>query len=201
MPIYTPQYIDYTDIENYTRGKIVISGTPEPSEYSQAFINDLCAKGESVVERDFNKIYLTPFQNQGGGAFTTLPSDTQAYLVNLFIIQTVILLLSIDFGANSAVIGENYLTHLKSYYKTEKEKILTKTKDGLYAHYLLSGLAINPLSFTGQTTSPTPKIINPLLNNNNSQKAALRLTSVDKVIGRPGYTPANIIVDTDTTNG
>lgn len=197
MSSFTPQYINYQDVEDYTRGKVVIKAIPtNETEYSQTFINDLCAKGESVVEMDFNRRYAIPFQTQDAQPFDQLPTSTQAYLSNLCTIQAVKLLLMIDFGALSAVLGDNYLEQDLIYYNTEKAKILAKDKVGLYLYYPLADLALNPLSYTGQTTAPAIRIVNPLGIGNNSTTATRRITSNTHLPLRT-YPGPGVIINTD----
>ena len=181
MTAFSPQYINKDDLLSYMRGK-VIEGTAD-SEFTATFLNDMCAKGESIVERDFSKIYLLPFQPTDGGAFTTLPTSTQAYLANLFIIQSAILLLRISFGKDSVTTGANYVDYFNQSYNIEKRKILTKGSDGLYILNPILDLAINKQSYTGQISAPLPIVIDPLAGRNNAKKALDRLPIVDRAIG------------------
>lgn len=178
---FEPQYIDADDLIRYMRGKIV-EGLGD-TEFSREFLDDMCAKGESVVERDFSKIYLLPFQGYDDTPFTAVPLSSQAYISNLCVIQAALLLLKINFGADSVTTGANFIEYLTTYYNIEKRKILPKGTDGLYILNPILGLAINTLSYTGQVSAPTPAVIDPLLGRNNAQKAVDRLTIVDKAVG------------------
>ena len=181
MPQFTPQYIDREDLKRYLLGKI--QNGVLPTEFDDAFLDDMCAKGESVVERDLSKIYLIPFTGFGDDLFTDIPTSSQAYVTNLCIVQAALLLLRINFGGNSSTTGANYVKFFEDYYNIEKDKILPKGTDGLYKLNPILGLAINTVSFTGQISAPLPIVENPLAGRDNITKTVERLPIVDRAIG------------------
>lgn len=150
--MFTPQYVtDPSWVISWLSGRVQF-GSNANTEITPTFLNMLICYAESEVSRRLNRFYALPFQTTDGQAFTSLPIDTQQYLILLMVMKACILILKTDFGKTNANTSGDYEKDLNDEYWHTLNSNLSRGDDGRYKNPPLAGLALNPEYFTGITT-------------------------------------------------
>ena len=136
-----------TDIQGtFSTSGGVMAVSDDPNSISLPLLNSLIAEAEAMVEYDLNPLYNVPFVCEIEGIVTpysTLPPTSLAFLTNLFLVRTSILVLSLDFGKNDGVRGDTYIERMEKRYYSMKNLIFTRARTGNLLQQPLPGLQMN----------------------------------------------------------
>jgi hypothetical protein len=153
-----PTYFTIAEVKPWLRGKVTFGIDPVTS-IDDAFLNVLCAQAESVVILDLNQFYEVPLVSKTTNTYEGLPGTTRAFLNRLFILQSVKLILSEDFGQKSSVISSDYADQMhKEYAKTLSRMSYKDPRTGQYSLAPLPDLRINVKNWTGLKVVPNPQV-------------------------------------------
>lgn len=126
-----PTYITTEDIELTVKGKIRFTDDPNNEErMSYDLLERLMEEAEADVELELSVRYKVPFVGQDGATFANLPNTTKRLIQLMCRMRTVQLLMDTDFGAGSALDGENFVKGYIIQYNSMRKKAIAKREDG-----------------------------------------------------------------------
>lgn len=125
------QYISREDVELTVKGKIKFSNDPDDEDrMPYKLLDRLIDEAESDVELELSIRYLTPFVGQDGTPFAQLPKTTKRMIQLLTRMRVVMLLMDTDFGAGSALDGDNFTKGYIIQYNSMRKKAIAKVDNG-----------------------------------------------------------------------
>lgn len=146
MANYKAQYTNVAQVQLYLRRKAdyglaqdTILDAITPQQIKAFIVN-----AEARVETDMSRQYIIPFQNTNGGAFNTLPQNTQVRIQEMCTWMAVWLVLSIYYGSSEGDRGEAFAKACETQYKILFTQATGKDSHGQYKYTPLLELALNP---------------------------------------------------------
>ncbi len=176
---FSPVYFTIADVKNRLYGKVTF-GTNPTTSITDSYLNTLCAQAEGIVEYDLNQFYQVPLISKTTEDYAGLPNMTKVFLNNLFITRSIILVLEVEFGQQSAVISKNYAGQMMREYNTVLKRMSYKDpKTGQYSMAPLPDLMINTQNWTGLKVVPSPAVggLRPCGNKDNMRYALGQITN------------------------
>ncbi len=158
MANFKPLYTNSGQVKLYLRKKALFNVNRNGSDaLTTQEINKFIVDAEARVEIDLSKQYVIPFSNEDGGAFSTLPQNSQVMIQNLATWKTVLLILQVYWGDSEGVRGTTFVEYCIEQYNSLLKEAKGLDDHGQYLTTPLLSVKLNPnASYRTQSGAQSP---------------------------------------------